>query len=161
MKRFSLLLAGFALAGSLIACQSNDDDKNTQAKVDDGNQKISRLNDLTRSLASRGVYLSTSILGTDLPDGLSDSELQSIRDDLNEFVSKGNDVLGLEGQKNVIWTDGAKMRSLISRANSYLGQIDGYRDRQARRSNFGLDKRAAGSILSDKALDTIKPAVLQ
>ncbi|MBX3018442.1 MAG: hypothetical protein KF767_11160 [Bdellovibrionaceae bacterium] len=156
-------MMGTLLAFALSACSQ----ETTEKKVDDMNGKISRLNAISVALAQEGISLNDSSLystrssSRTLPSNMSNDKATYVRGLLNEYVTLGNQVLMRTNDKDVYFSDTAKLKSQVSSAQSYLTQMDGYearRDREKADSQKRFDRKRTDGENMHIALDELKSA---
>lgn len=152
---------GLGLAFALSACSQDTPEK----KVDDLNSMIGRLNAISSTLQTEGLPLqSTSsrlFREREVPSGLSDNKVTYLRGLLNEFVSLGEQVLAGSKDKDVFFTDSAKLQSQIDSAKAYLRQLQGYEQRGAQERQAEQRRHQERRDRQSRQLETLRQALVE
>lgn len=117
----------------LISCGKSDEQKKKEKIIDDAEDKIERLNEISSELSSDYNVIISASSSTLYSSSDSDygANLNSLRQSeclkgkklLEKYISLGNDVLDVTNDKGVYYADRTKLENAVDNADSILSYV--------------------------------------
>lgn len=122
LTKATLVLFGLIL---FTACEpKNEPTDQAQTKVTEGNASLERMQAIDESLRSEGILIKHPALSNSIIIRKSETELQSLRKNIVEFIQHAESVIAIALRPDVRFSDREKIAESLASANRLLAIVD-------------------------------------